>query len=78
MPYAQTVLSHLEKNGVRARISDARFSLAKRIRNAEMQKTPFMIVLGDEERANNTVNFRSYALKTQETLSLEEVCGKIE
>lgn len=56
--YAQTVLKQLESANIRAKISDENESLGKRIRNAEMQKVPYILVVGEKEQAQNSVAVR--------------------
>ncbi len=43
-----------------------------KIREAQMQKTPYQIVVGDKEVENNEVNVRKYGSQDQETLEKEE------
>lgn len=52
--------------------ADASDSLGKRIRNAESQKIPYMLVIGDNEIANKSVTVRSYEDKSQKEMSIEE------
>jgi threonyl-tRNA synthetase len=56
--YAQTVLKQLESANIRAKISDENESLGKRIRNAEMKKVPYILVVGEKEQAQNSVAVR--------------------
>jgi threonyl-tRNA synthetase len=51
---------------------DSTNSLGKRIRNSEMQRTPYMIVLGDKEIENKSITLRSYADKSQKELSISD------
>ena len=63
--YAITLKDELFKKGVRVEIMTSEDSLGKRIRNAEKQKIPYMLVMGDEEVKNETVTVRDYKTKEQ-------------
>jgi threonyl-tRNA synthetase len=56
--YANKVLEELVKNGCRASIDDRVESLNKKIRQAEMQKIPYMIVIGGKEEETGTITVR--------------------
>jgi threonyl-tRNA synthetase len=56
--YAAKVQSALEQAGLRAALDDRAEKLGFKIREAELQKVPVMIVLGDQEAASGTVNPR--------------------
>jgi threonyl-tRNA synthetase len=56
--YAAKVQSALEQAGLRATLDDRAEKLGFKIREAELQKVPVMLVLGDQEAAAGTVNPR--------------------
>ncbi|MFA5020444.1 MAG: threonine--tRNA ligase [Patescibacteria group bacterium] len=56
--YGQKILTELQAAGLRAELDDADESLGKRIRNAEKQKTPYILVVGDKEQTAGTVAVR--------------------
>jgi threonyl-tRNA synthetase len=58
LDYAKKVLEKLESNGCRASIDDRVESLNKKIRQAEMQKIPYMIVVGEKEEESGTITVR--------------------
>lgn len=70
--YAQEVAAALKTSEIRVEIDDSADSLGKKIRNAEMMKIPYMLVVGEKEMANKTVTARDYATKEQQEYSLEE------
>jgi threonyl-tRNA synthetase len=70
--YATSVFDSLKTAGVRVEIAEASDSLGKRIREGQMQKIPFLLILGDQEKEDNTVTVRKYGEKAQQTLSLAE------
>lgn len=57
-PYAQDVKDELERNQIRVDIDTRNETLDKRIRNAELSKIPYCLVLGDREAKNNQVSVR--------------------
>lgn len=59
--YAKKVLSLLEKHEIRASIDNRNETIGKKIRDAELQKMPFMLIIGDEEEKNNTISVRRHA-----------------
>ena len=70
--YAKEIHKELLNLGVDSEIYDKNESLSKKIRNAEKQKLPMIVVLGDEEVAKKTVALRDRRAKEQKNLSLKE------
>lgn len=58
--YAGKILNELIKGGIRAEIDSRQESIAKKIREAEMQKIPFMIIVGDKEIEAGKIAIRKY------------------
>ena len=58
LDYASEVLGKLKDSGCRASIDDRVESLNKKIRQAEMQKIPYMIVVGEKEKESRTITVR--------------------
>ncbi len=58
--YAQEVADELRKNNVRVEIDLRTESIRKKIRDAEIQKIPFMLVVGDKEENESSVSIRKY------------------
>ncbi len=56
--YAQTVLAELRQAGIRAHVDDRNEKLNARIRDSQLQKVPFMLVVGDREAQNRKVAVR--------------------
>jgi threonyl-tRNA synthetase len=52
------VIAQLKKNGVRAELDTSSDRMPKKIRNWTLQKVPFQLIVGEEDRANNAVSFR--------------------
>lgn len=58
--YAEKIVAELKAQGIRAEIMEATESLGKRIREAEMQKIPYVLVVGEKEESAGTVAIRHY------------------
>jgi len=58
MPYAESVLQQLKKADIRAEIDDRNEKIGKKIRDTELERTPLMVVLGEQETNNGTVAVR--------------------
>jgi threonyl-tRNA synthetase len=56
--YAKKVLNLLENHEIRVLIDNRNESIGRKIRDAEMQKTPFMLIVGEEEEKNGTISIR--------------------
>ncbi len=63
--------------GVRVEMDYRDEKLGYKIREAQMQKIPYMLVLGDKEVESNAVNVRRYGSKDSETVSLDEFVDAI-
>ncbi|MCX6203824.1 MAG: threonine--tRNA ligase [Bacteroidetes bacterium] len=58
MPYAATVLAEFKKAGVRVEIDDRNEKIGKKIRDTEIMKVPYMLVIGEKEVAENKLSVR--------------------
>ncbi|HEU4542815.1 MAG TPA: threonine--tRNA ligase [Jiangellaceae bacterium] len=58
VPYLQDVVASLQPLGVRAEVDASDDRMQKKIRNAQKQKVPYMLIAGDDDRAKNAVSFR--------------------
>jgi len=70
--YGKEILEKLQKEGVRAEISDMNETLGKRIREAEMQKIPYVLVVGEKEESNDSVNVRHHTRGQEGEIGLEK------
>src|SRR5690625_2682849 len=75
--YANQVVDKLRQAGIRAEVDIRDEKLGYKIREAQTQKIPFAIVLGDKEIEANTVNVRRYGEQDTQTLSVEEFVSLI-
>lgn len=70
--YARQLQDELKSQGVRVSIDERNEKMGYKIREAQMQKIPYQIVVGDKEVENNQVNVRQYGLQDQETVEKDE------
>ena len=66
--YARQVHDELKSQGVRVHIDDRNEKMGYKIREAQMKKIPYQLVVGDKEIENNEVNVRQYGSKDQKTV----------
>lgn len=77
--FARKLQAELLDQMVRVEIDDSKDSLGKRIRNAEIMKIPYMLVIGDKEVGGEDMAVRRYGSKEQKMLSREKfVAGLLE
>ena len=62
----------MSEHGLRVEKDDANEKLGYRLRNTQVRKIPYTIVIGDNERDNRTVTYRKYGQKEQITVSIDE------
>jgi threonyl-tRNA synthetase len=56
--YSNKILEHLHENNIRAEIDTSRDRMNAKIRNAQIQKIPYMLIVGDREMESNTIGVR--------------------
>jgi threonyl-tRNA synthetase len=57
-PYLQDVVKQMRKEGIRIDLDSSDDRMQKKVRNAQMEKIPFMMIAGEEDQANGAVSFR--------------------
>ena len=57
--YAQTVAQTLKQGGFRVVLDDRNEKIGKKIREAELQRTPYLLILGEREASEQTVSVRA-------------------
>ena len=70
--YAKEVVAKLRKAHFRVNNDNRDEKLGYRIREAQLKKIPYQLVLGDNERDNGTVTYRKHGEKKQTTVTFEE------
>ncbi len=76
--YGAKVRDALQKENIRVELQHADETLGKRIRAAELMKTPYVLVVGEKETANESVNVRHYRRGQEGEIKLEMIIKKIE
>lgn len=76
--YAQKVLKSLENAEIRARIDNRNETVGKKIREAEMQKIPFMIIVGENEEENNDISVRKHGGEDLGSLTTQVFANLVE
>jgi threonyl-tRNA synthetase len=71
--YAQKVLDALVTDDIRAKIDDSNESLGKKIRNAELEKVPYMFIVGEKEKKAETISIRHHSKGDLGSKKLEEI-----
>ena len=69
--YAQKVLNLLENNEIRALVDNRNETIGKKIREAEMNKYPYMLILGEQEANDGTVSVRKHSEGDMGSMSVE-------
>ena len=72
LDYAKQVFKKLEDLGIRCEIDDRDEKLGYKMREAQMKKIPYQLVLGDKEVEAASVNARKYGEQAQNSYALEE------
>ena len=79
--YAETVRAGLEERGVRVEVDGRNEKIGKKIREATLDKAPYMLVLGDRDVENGTVSVRTRAGEDKGAMSpadfAELICAEI-
>ncbi|MCD7032818.1 threonine--tRNA ligase [Metabacillus sp. GX 13764] len=72
LDYAKKVQERLQLEGLRVELDTRDEKMGYKIREAQMKKIPYMLVVGDQESADEAVNVRKYGEQKSETVSLED------
>ncbi len=77
LDYARDVQKKLAGWGFRVAVDDSSNSMQKKIRENARQKVPYLLIVGDAEAGEGTVNVRKRGEKAQEAVGLEEFAGRM-
>jgi len=77
LEYAEKVVAELKKAGVRAVLDAGEDKLGYRMRNAQVKKVPYTLVLGDNEVKDGSVTYRHFGMRKQTTVSLTEFTNMV-
>ncbi|MBZ5750198.1 MULTISPECIES: threonine--tRNA ligase [Metabacillus] len=72
LDYAKQVQEQLQEVGLRVELDARDEKMGYKIRESQMQKTPYMLVVGDNEIAEKAVNVRKYGEQKSETVPFEQ------
>ena len=75
--YAQKVRQYLDKQGVRALVDDRNEKIGRKIRDNELKRVPYMVIVGEKEAAEGLVSMRKQGGGEQATMSMEEFAKRI-
>ena len=75
--YAKKVCDLLNKSDIRASIDDRNETIGKRIRETELKRVPYIVVVGEKEMENGTVAVRKQGGQDQGTMPVEEFIAHV-
>lgn len=75
--FARSLILELREQGIRAEIDDAAESVGKKIRSAEKEKVPYMLVVGDKEAAGEPFSIRVRGVADQVSLAKDEFIERV-
>lgn len=74
--YAKQIEKEMKEKGIRASVDSGDDSFSKKIRNAEVEKIPYIIIVGEKEESTKTLSIREYKTKKQYEIGLTEFVDK--
>ncbi|MEP2935035.1 MAG: threonine--tRNA ligase [Gilvibacter sp.] len=75
--YAEKVLNLFENNEIRALVDNRSETIGRKIRDAEMNKIPYMVILGEQEEKDGTISVRKHSEGDMGTMSVEAFVAHI-
>jgi threonyl-tRNA synthetase len=75
--YAKELSDKLRAENLRVKIDDSDDSFSKKIRNAELMKIPYIVIVGEKEVADKSVSIRVFKTKAQETLDAQKFVEQV-
>jgi threonyl-tRNA synthetase len=70
--YSKKVFDELISLGIRAKIDSRNEKLGYKLRETQLKKVPYTLVIGDKEIENKTINYRAYSVQDQVSITLKE------
>ena len=77
LEYAKTIEKELLKNKIRVKVDSRSEKIGYKIREAELERVPYMLILGKKEAEEGIVSIRRRGNKENEVMSLEEFVTKL-
>jgi threonyl-tRNA synthetase len=75
--YARQVYERLQSSGIRVEIDDSADTMGAKIRRSQLQKVPYMLVVGDNEASSQTVSVRRRTGEESRGVSLDDLASKL-
>ena len=75
--YARQVAKYLDTQGVRATLDDRNEKIGRKIRDNEIKRVPYMIIVGEKEAADGLVSMRKQGGGEQATMTMEEFAKRV-
>lgn len=75
--YAQKVVDYLEENDIRAIMDDRNEKIGRKIRDNEVKRIPYMLIVGEKEAENGEVSVRKQGEGDMGSLKIEEFAAKL-
>ena len=75
--YAKEVYNKLLAEGIRVELDDRNEKIGYKIRESQMMKNPYFLILGDEEQNNKTISFRARKNVQQNGVSLDDFIARL-
>ena len=75
--YAEQVKKFFDKNDVRSYIDDRNEKIGRKIRDNELKRVPYMVIVGEKEAAEGLVSMREQGGGEQSTMSMADFCKKV-
>lgn len=77
LDYAKKIKKELSEKSIRVEIDERNESMGKKIRESEMQKVPYMLIIGDKEKEANKVAVRKYGEGDKGLMLIEDIVDEI-
>ncbi len=77
LAYAEEINSKLLMQGIRSEVDKRNEKIGYKIREAKLEKTPYVIVVGDKEAEENSVNVNKRGCELKENMSVNDFIGKV-
>ena len=77
LAYANELRNKLSNYGIRVELDDRNEKIGKKIRDAQLEKVPYSLIVGDNEVANNTVSVRKRSVGDQGAVSVDDFIKNI-
>jgi len=74
--YAKEIAEDMKKQGLRVSVDTSDNTFSKKIRNAELMKIPYIIIVGEKEESTKTLSIREFRSKKQYEIGLTEFIDK--